>query len=151
MRTISGSRAVVLAGLLLGCSGLVASGASAAEPVTVSVTGTIDHVVLDNDAAAGGQPDDALTSTEPFVFVDGVLHRLPDGTAVPPGPSGQDVVVTLEAPPGVSGEEALVLADADVASPQARVVEVVAGRARTPSTPTAPTSWAARRSRPRAT
>ena len=110
----------VATALLVAVPGPVALGASAEALVVLRVTGTIEHVV--SDAAFGAVP--ATGAPDIFVQVDGKLYVLPAGTVVPPGPTGLDVVITLEAAPGVGAGQALELAAAEVAHPEARVVEV---------------------------
>ncbi|HEY5515092.1 MAG TPA: hypothetical protein VIK12_02655, partial [Pengzhenrongella sp.] len=116
---------VVVTGLLVAWTGSVASSATAVPPVTVTVTGTLENVVVDNDRAIGTGATDGATAVEPFIRVGGVLHDLPQGTVVPPGPTGEDVQVTLAAAQGVTGAQALDLAAADVVDPAASVLDVL--------------------------
>ena len=114
-----------LAGVLVALTGPIASGATAAALASVTVTGTIENVVVDDNDAGAGVPDNGATEVETFVNVDGRLFDLPDGTVVPPAQTGQDVVITLEAAPGMSGVRALEVAADDAATTAARVVDVL--------------------------
>ena len=114
-----------LAGVLVALTGPIASGATAESLASVTVTGTIENVVVDDNDAGAGVPDNGATEVETFVNVDGRLFDLPDGTVVPPAPTGQDVVITLEAAPGMSGVRALEVAADDAATTAARVVDVL--------------------------
>jgi hypothetical protein len=114
---------VVASTLLVVVTGPMALAATSDPLVTMTVDGTIENVAVDaNDGVAGTEA--GPVAVEPFVVVDGVLFDLPGGTVVPPGPTGQDVEVTVVAPRGATGPEALEQAADDDAATLARVVAV---------------------------
>ncbi|WP_165372775.1 DUF4214 domain-containing protein [Pengzhenrongella frigida] len=109
--------------VLVVLTGQTASAQTAEPLVTVTVTGTVQNVVVDDDVA--GEDAGAATEVETFLDVEGELFDLPDGAPVPPSPTGQGVVVTLLAPAGATGAQALEMAADDVPATEARVVEVL--------------------------
>lgn len=108
-RRVTTSKIAVLGVLLLVAPVGTAAGVESAASETITVDGTVMHVVVDRHEPESGHAGDTAEEleVETFVQVDGALHPVPDDVALPDALTGDPVTMTVQVEPGASVDEAL--------------------------------------------